>query len=227
MQNRTVQIFLVVLCAGAFLLACRTTDLIAALQASPTPAQLHVTRAALRPTFTPIPSDTLVPPPTDTPVPTDTEVPTDVPVPTDTAEPTEVPPTDVPIPTDTEVPTETPKPSATLAPNFPWEVSSGPDCTIGNNGASTVTGVITAHDKGAVGQHVQASAGPGGEPISDQPAASDKDGNYKVTLICGGTGCNGDFYLWMVDPQNHQISPFVKFHFSSTCRKGTLNFRKK
>jgi hypothetical protein len=102
-----------------------------------------------------------------------------------------------------------------------------PSCEAGNNNESSVVGSIKADNKAAQGQRVQASSGPGGEPISENPAESNKDGNYKVTFICGGKACNGDFYIWMVSPSLQQISPFVKFSFRDGCYLGTQNFEKR
>jgi hypothetical protein len=99
---------------------------------------------------------------------------------------------------------------------------SNPSCSGGADNESSVTGRTTANGQAAVGQFIQASAGPGGEPISDVPATSDKNGNFKVTLICGGKACNG-----VVDNERRQLSPFVRFSFSGGCRHGVVNFQKR
>ncbi len=216
--------FALILCAIAlFLLACRTADLLAG--AEPTATRARVTRASQRATFTPIPTATEIPPPTETPEPTEpppTDEPTQPPPPTKRP-PTKRPPTAVP-PTHTPPP-PTPQPSPTVF--FLWTTAGNASCSEGSDSESSVSGKITANDKGAVGQRVQASSGPGGSPISDYPAESNANGNYKVTFICGGKACNGDFWIWMVDPSGRQISPFVKFHFDDNCRKGTQNFQKR
>ncbi len=208
---------------SALLLACRTVDLIANAQATPTRAR--VTRAAQRATFTPLPTDT------DTPLPTDTPEPTETPQPTDTPEPTRRPPTRRPPtaapPTHPPPTARPPTPIPTPTVILPWYINGSVSCTGGSDNASTVTGTITTNNGPAVGQRVQGSAGPGGEPISDVPAMSNSNGVYKVTFICNGGACNGDFWVWMVDAQGHQISPFQKFSFNNNCRKGTVNFKKR
>lgn len=222
MNNRRT--FILLLAAIAiFLFACRTANLLSGVE--PTATRARVTRAAQRPTFTPIPTATDVPPPTETPEPTQpppTEEPTQPPP------PTKRPPTKRPPPTQPP-PTQPPPPTAQPSPTvyFPWVTVGSTTCDGGSDTESSVSGKITANNKAAVGQRVQASSGPGGSPISENPAESDKNGNYKVTFICGGKACNGDFWIWMVDPTGHQISPFVKFGFSGGCRKGTQNFQKR
>jgi hypothetical protein len=119
----------------------------------------------------------------------------------------------------------TPEPTATRI--FDWIVDGTQSCTTGGDGESSVTGKITANGNPAQGQKVQASSGPGGEPISENPAESDKDGNYKVTFICGGKACNGDFYIWIVNNERQQVSSFIKFHFDGNNRKCTQNFKKR
>ncbi len=139
---------------------------------------------------------------------------------TDRATTAHAPPTPVP-------PTAAPTPSPTPTVVLPWVVAVNPSCEGGGGNESSVTGKIKANDKPAVGQFVQASAGPGGEPISEVPAQSDAKGNYKVTFVCGGKACNGDFWIWMVDANRTQISPFVKFSFNDGCRKGHVDFQKR
>lgn len=222
-MNRRLSFVLLLAAITLFSLACRTATLLSG--AEPTATRARVTRAAQRPTFTPIPTATDVPPPTETPEPTQpppTAEPTQPPPPTKRP-PTKRPPTAVP-PTHTPLP-PTPQPTPTVF--FLWNTVGNPSCDGGSDNESSVSGKITANNKGAVGQRVQASSGPGGSPISDYPAESDKNGNYKVTFICGGKACNGDFWIWMVDPSGRQISPFVKFHFDGGCRKGTQNFVKR
>jgi outer membrane biosynthesis protein TonB len=220
-HRRSLALLMIV--SALFLLACRTANLLGG--AEPTITRAHTTRAAQRPTFTPIPLATQTPPPTETPEPTEAPPPTD--------EPTEPPPTKRP-PTKrppTAVPPTQPPPPPTAQPSptvfFMWTTAGNASCDGGSDTESSVSGKITANNKGAVGQRVQASSGAGGSPISDNPAESNKDGNYKVTFICGNKACNGDFWIWMVDPNGRQISPFVKFHFDGGCRKGTQNFQKR
>lgn len=109
--------------------------------------------------------------------------------------------------------------------DYNFVTASRPNCTIGDNAASVVSGSIVNNGVPVAGQRVQASAGEGGEPISDEPAVSDGDGNYQVTLVCGGQACNGSFWVWLIDADSNQISPFVKFVFDQQCRRGTINFR--
>lgn len=223
MRNASFYFLLFIASSSLFVFACRTAGFLTG--AEPTVARVRATRAALRPTFTPIP------PPSDTPEPTATPEPTEIPPtpePTQTPEPTRPPDTPRPRPTDppptaTNVPT--PVPSPTIV--FEYETVGNPSCVGGGDNEASVSGRITANNKGAQGQRVQASAGAGGEPISENPAESNKDGNYKVTFICGGKACNGDFYIWMVNAERRQISPFVKFNFNADCRKGTQNFQKR
>ncbi len=226
MQRNFIRIALLLLSISAFFLACRTASLLSGEGvAQETPTRARVTRASQRPTFTPIP------PPSDTPEPTETPEPSEPPPPTDEPLPptaTRRPPTARPRPTNTNVPpTKTPQPSPTPTTAFAWIQDGAQSCEGGGDSESSVTGKITANNTGAVGQKVQASSGPGGEPISENPAESDKHGNYKVTFLCSGKACNGDFYIWMVDAGRHQVSPFVKFHFDSGCRKGKQNFKKR
>ena len=223
MNNRVLKLSLLVVCIALGLLACRTANLLTGAEATPTRAR--ITRAAQRPTFTAIPTETEVPPPTLTPEPTQpppTDVPTEPPPPTKRPATKRPPPTQPPPPTPKP---PTPVPSPTVY--FPWTTVGNATCDGGDDKESSVSGKITANNKPAVGQRVQASSGPGGSPISDYPAESDKNGNYKVTFLCGSKACNGDFWIWMVDPSGHQISPFVKFSFSGGCRKGTQNFQKR
>jgi len=228
-QNR-FSLLLAILSISAFLLACRTAELLSGGISTPT-SQARPTRAAQRATFTPIPTDTDTPPPSDTPVPT---VPTDTPEPTNLPSATRRPPTPRPAPTQTPVPpTQPPKPTATATQFFEWLTNGGSSCTSGDNSKSVVSGKITANGKAAIGQRVQVSSGPGGEPASD-PNLSNNNGVYVVTLTCGTDpdtnatkACNGDFYIWMIDPGNRQISPFVKFGFSNGCRVGKQDFVKR
>jgi hypothetical protein len=120
-----------------------------------------------------------------------------------------------------------PEASATHDPNAGFEfVPDGtPHCGAGDNRASVVKGRIVSNGAPVAGQRVTASAGPGGEPISDEPAVSDDRGNYQVTFVCDGKACDGAFWVWTVDEASNQTSPFVEFIFDNQCRSGTLNFR--
>ena len=71
---------------------------------------------------------------------------------------------------------------------------------------------------------MQASSGPGAEPISDAPAESDENGNFQVTFVCGGRACDGAFWVWLVNDDLEQVSPFVQFIFDNQCRTGIVNF---
>ncbi len=236
-QRRTI--FLIMISAFAFtLLACRVQDIVAGAFVTPTRV---VTRAALRPTFTPRPQESDTPEASPTPSPTSTEVPTEPavipPPPTATrvvvrqATPTPRPTnTQPPPPTSTPQPTQTPPPQPTATPtpvpNYPF-TASNPTCTaLANATDDKVSGTITAGGQPAVGQRVRGSSGPGGEPISDTDAQSNAQGKYSVTFICGGGPCNGDFWVWMVDAEGRATSRFVKFSFSDSCRRGVVNFTK-
>ncbi len=118
-----------------------------------------------------------------------------------------------------------PQPTRDPSGDYNFVPATTPRCTIGDNAASIVSGSIVNKGAPVEGQRVQASAGEGGEPISDEPAVSDPNGNYQVTLVCDGQACNGSFWVWLIDADKNQISPFVKFVFDNQCRRGTLNFR--
>ena len=102
-----------------------------------------------------------------------------------------------------------------------------PRCGVGDNNASVVRGRITENNAPVEGQRVTASSGPGAEPISDEPAVTNAQGNYQVTFVCDGKACDGAFWIWTVDEEFQQTSPFVQFTFDKFCRSGTLNFRKR
>ncbi len=212
------------LCALVLLLlACRLETALSGATAVPT-----ARRAALRPTFTPPPLATDTPEVTPTAVPTETftpEPPTEVP-PTQvpTRRPTARPrPTDTPLPPPTIPPTAPPPPTATVVFQF---TPSDQSCT-GADGATsdTIKGTIVARNAPAVGQRVRASAGPGGEPMSDDKLTN-VNGIYTLIFVCNGGVCNGDFWVWMVNAEGQQTSPYVKFSFNDGCRRGTLNFSK-
>lgn len=118
-------------------------------------------------------------------------------------------------------------PGATHDPNAgdAFVPASTPRCTVGDNSASVVTGRILDKNSPVVGQRVQASSGEGGEPISDEPAVTDQDGNFQVTFVCDGKACDGSFWIWLIDPDKNQTSPFVRFVFDNQCRRGTVNFK--
>ncbi len=219
MKHRPHFFFLFIFVASVFAFACRTADLVAGTEATPT--RTRVTRAAQRATFTPIPTETETPVPTETPEPTETAVPTNEPTATRRPNTPRPKPTNTPVP-----PTNTPRPTATPTQVFAWTTNGNSSCEAGDNDKTIITGKITARNAGAVGQRIQVSSGPGGEPASD-PNLSDNNGNYIVTLVCGNKACNGDFYIWMIDPNNQQISPFVKFSFSSGCHKAKQDFIKR
>jgi hypothetical protein len=123
--------------------------------------------------------------------------------------------------------TSSPKPKGTRDPNaaFQFIPAGTPRCAAGDNTASVVRGRILSDDGPIVGQRVQASSAPGGEPISDEPAVSDDNGKYQVTFVCDGTACNGAFWVWLIDENDSASSPFVEFIFDNQCRRGTLDFR--
>jgi hypothetical protein len=123
--------------------------------------------------------------------------------------------------------------SATRAPTkrgpndpnaFQFIPQGTPHCTAGEDTASLVTGQILENGAPVVAQKVQASSGPGAEPISDEPAESDESGNYQVTFVCDGGACDGAFWVWLIDADFNQVSPFVEFVFDKNCRHGTLDF---
>lgn len=101
-----------------------------------------------------------------------------------------------------------------------------PRCGVGDNNASVVIGHITENGAPVVGQRVTASSGPGAEPISENPAVTDERGRYQVTFVCDGKACDGAFWIWTVNDQLEQTSPFVQFIFENNCRRGALDFQK-
>ncbi len=114
----------------------------------------------------------------------------------------------------------------TRAPNAPFDftVLGTPRCAVGDDSASIVNGRVVQSGVPLAGQKIQASSGPGGEPISEEPAVSDADGNFQVTFVCGGNACNGAFWVWLVNDEKEQVSPFVEFIFDQQCRRGSVNF---
>lgn len=114
----------------------------------------------------------------------------------------------------------------TRSPDDPYDfvTADTPHCSGGDNSASVVSGSITADGAPVEGQKIQASSGPGAEPISEEPAISDENGEFQVTFVCDGSACNGAFWLWLINDDADQVSPFVQFIFDDQCRHGTLNF---
>lgn len=102
-----------------------------------------------------------------------------------------------------------------------------PHCGVGDNNASVVHGRILENGAPLADQRVTASSGPGAEPISDEPAVSNEQGEYQVTFVCDGKACDGAFWVWTTNEDNHRTSPFVKFIFDNQCRRGTLDFQKR
>lgn len=129
----------------------------------------------------------------------------------------------------TRVPTR-PAPTKTVGTPRPLNETFAPvgvaKCAPGDAKESYVIGTITENNQPLEAQLVQASAGPGGEPISDYPAVTDGEGHYKVTLVCDGKACNGAFWIWLVDEEFRQVSPFIKFTFDDRCRRGLVDFKK-
>ena len=119
------------------------------------------------------------------------------------------------------------KPQPTRDPNAGLEFVpiGAPHCGVGDNNASVVRGRILENGAPLAGQRVTASSGPGAEPISDEPAVSNEQGIYQVTFVCDGKACDGAFWIWLVDEDYAQVSPFVQFIFDNNCRRGTLDFR--
>ena len=220
-KSKTKILFFIIFSMTLFLFACRTAQL---LEGTATPEPTN-TRVAVRPTFTTAPTETETPVPTDTLEPTETETPEP---PTATRRPTRRPPTRPP-PTEPPPPPTEPQPTQVPTPQPVFAFAAGSPTCNGNPDASEsrVKGTISANGAGAVRQRVQASSGPGGSPISENPSLSDSSGNYTVTFICGGGPCNGDFWVWMVNAQLQQSSPYVKFHFDNNCRVGHVDFTKR
>lgn len=120
----------------------------------------------------------------------------------------------------------TPVQKPTRAPDalFDFEVVGTPRCRAGDASASVVNGRVLSNNRPIAGAKIQASSGPGAEPISDEPAESDENGNFQVTFVCDGAACNGSFWIWMINENAEQISPFAQFIFDNNCRRGTVNF---
>ncbi len=129
-------------------------------------------------------------------------------------------------PTHTRTIPREPTEKPTRAPDAPFdfETVGTPRCAAGDETASIVQGRIVQDGAPVVAQQVQASSGPGAEPISETPAQSDDKGNFQVTFVCDGKACNGAFWVWLINDNNEQISPFVEFIFDKQCRRGTVNF---
>jgi hypothetical protein len=127
-------------------------------------------------------------------------------------------------PSSSPAPTRPPGTADPLAA-YDYVPDGTPRCTQGDNSASVVSGRVLVDGDPVAEQLVQASSGPGGEPISEFPAATDESGRYQVTFVCDGEACNGSFWLWLVDADFEQVSPFVQFIFDNQCRRGTLDFR--
>ncbi len=108
--------------------------------------------------------------------------------------------------------------------DFVFEPLDTPHCAVGDDTVSVVSGRIFQGGAPAVGAKVDASSQPGGNPISPEPAQTDENGNYAVHFVCNGAACNGSFWLWTVNDEYAQTSPFVQFNFDQNCRRGTLNF---
>ncbi len=121
------------------------------------------------------------------------------------------------------------KPPATRDPleGFEFLPLGTPHCGVGDNTASVVRGRILENGAPLAEQRVTASSGPGGEPISDEPAVSNEQGIYQVTFVCNDKACDGAFWIWTVDDEMRQTSPFVKFIFDQQCRRGALDFTKR
>lgn len=114
----------------------------------------------------------------------------------------------------------------TRAPDAPFDygVLGTPRCTAGDDSASIVRGSVTDNGAPVPALQVQASSGPGAEPISEQPAETNADGNFEVTFICDGAACSGAFWVWLINADGEQISPFVQFNLDQNCRNGSVNF---
>lgn len=136
-----------------------------------------------------------------------------------------VPPSGAARPTAARAAEATPTPNPDTEPEF--VPASQARCEAGDNAASVVTGKITQDGAPLPGMRVQASSGPGGEPISDEPAESDENGDYQVTFVCDGKGCNGAFWVWLIDEDLNRISPFVQFIFDNNCRVGSVDFQQR
>jgi hypothetical protein len=110
------------------------------------------------------------------------------------------------------------------APQFTFEPLDTPHCSMGDETVSIVSGRIFEGGAPAVGAKVDASSQPGGNPISPEPAETDENGNYAIHFVCSGAACNGPYWVWTVNDEYEQTSPFVQFNFDPNCRRGTLNF---
>lgn len=99
-----------------------------------------------------------------------------------------------------------------------------PRCSAGDNFVSLVNGNVLLDGFPAFGQQVIASSQPGGAPIDSTPVQADENGNFQVTFSCGGSACNGTYWLWLVDDASVQVSPYIEYIFDDQCRIGTVNF---
>lgn len=107
---------------------------------------------------------------------------------------------------------------------YNYDLAGTPRCTVGDSSVSIITGSVTDKDTPVMGQLVQVSSSEGGDPIGAQPNETDGSGNFQVALACGGSACNGSYWVWLIDNENFQVSPSVEFVFDDQCRRGTVNF---
>lgn len=102
-----------------------------------------------------------------------------------------------------------------------------PRCSPGIEEYSVVDGQITQDGSPVVAQQLVASSGPGGDPIPSTPVESDENGTFQVPFICDESACNGSYWLWVINDDGEQVSPFVQFNFDNQCRRGTVNFMRR
>lgn len=208
---------------GIFLfivLGCRTTDLIA--RANPTPTfTLVPTRTTVRPTFTPVP-------PTLTSSPT--LVPTIVPP---TRTPTVRPTTRVPTPARTATPAPPPPTPDPYAGWYYRPVNKG--CVTAPN--TRIEGAVYENGVLKNGVRVRVSHMEGGEPsINDSITGMDPTdykhvapewaGRYRLALYEGQQNA-GNWWVFIVDESGNQLSPgvLVTTQDGGGCNTATIDFR--
>jgi hypothetical protein len=209
-RSRTAILTLVCALAG-FLLACRLGDWMGMTTAQVEPTETRV----LRPTFTPRPTNTDTPEPTATPAPTDTLVPTATRKP-----PTRVPPTKTPVPPTA---TSIPQPTATPVPNFYYR-SQNKNCNAGSKTELTVKVINGGSPKN--GQRVRVSADGRTPAVDDKLTGTEgfAAGTTSFPLTCGGSPCNGTFFVWLLGGHDEAISDTVQFVFGDSCRLAKIDF---
>jgi len=182
-----------------FLLACRSSDLLALRAGPPTATPTFVLARFTTPTFTPIPSNTPIVEPTNTAVPT-SELPEPSPSPTNEATPIEKSdttfesPISTPIPEDTPTPVETP--TATSPPPPPTAI---PTETPSPTPAPLSGRIAFSIDDGAGFYDIWVVELPDGEPFMILPRARQPNFSKDGRLLVNNHGSQYGESLGLLD----------------------------